>query len=427
MARTNGVSLLAAALASTAWLAPSTTHACGGCFSPPASPTGTVSVVNAHRMAFLSSPSGSILWDQIQYTGSPTDFVWVLPVAGTPTVEVGDNGFFESLVSATNIRLVAPTPPRTSCPPAYCSRGCSGIGCSAPAGPFQTDAAISLADGGPTVQVFHEGVVGPYDTATIGSTDPMALVGWLQAHGYEVPDAMLPTIEHYTSLGMNFIALRLAPRVGIERMAPVRVAFPGLALTLPLRMIAAGVGSEVSLELFVFAEARMEAASFPNAEVDRAAITFDWASRTFDYDARFEDALFAGSGTQSNWVTEYAQAPPLASLAAYTSGVGADRHSAAADMALVMAALPNARLTRLRTRLAASQLSEDLVLASASPPASDIATTILVTHEIHRPADVVCPTNQCGCAAGPGAPPVTLIAIACGLLAFRVTSRRARR
>ena len=87
-------------------------YACGGCFAPQGNP----SVVNAHRMALLVSPRGSVLWDQIQYSGSPEDFVWVLPVSGTPEVQIADNGFFEALSAVTRSTMTAPQPPRTSCP-----------------------------------------------------------------------------------------------------------------------------------------------------------------------------------------------------------------------------------------------------------------------------------------------------------------------
>ncbi len=421
------LSLVVVAMLSVSTAAPEIARACGGCFSPP-NPTGTVSVVSAHRMAFLSSPSGSILWDQIQYTGSPADFVWVLPVSGTPTVEVADNGFFEALALATQITMVAPTPPRTFCP---------SSSCGFPGG-FGADAAASDAgaasDTGPAVHVFHEGVVGPYETATIGSTDPMALVTWLHDHGYEVNSEIEPTIAYYVGLGMNFVALRLAPTSGIDRMTPVRIATPGLALSLPLRMIAAGVGSEVQLELFVFAESRMEAANFGNAEVDRAAITFDWASRTFDYDARFDDAMFRGTGVLNNWVSEYAQTAPLSNMRYYSSGFGADMHSAMADTDLVIEALPNAYLTRLRTRLPPSQLGTDLTLRLST--GADIGTYIRVTRELHRAPDITCPPPPTcpgarrpfsamggGCAIGNGDGGTTLFAT-CILIAVLVMRRR---
>ncbi len=376
---------------------PTDAHACGGCFHIP-NPMGTVSVVAAHRMAFLSSTSESVLWDQVQFTGNPNDFVWVLPVMGNPDVAVADNGFFEALNAETTLTMTGPAPPPTFCPNP-CARwgGSFGFGCaSSNSAPFASDAGIAR------VVVLHEGIVGPYETATISSTDPMALVTWLQDHGYLIASEIEPTIAYYVGLGMNFVALRLRPQAGIDRMAPVRIRSPGLSLTLPLRMIAAGVGTDVDLELFVFAEGRMGTATFPNAEVDRESITYDWASNTFDYGARFEAALFSGTGVQTNWVTEYARRPNLASLAAARSGTGMDVHSAAADIQIVRDALPTAYMTRLRTRLTPAELDADLTLRTAT--GGDIGTQFMVTREIHRAPDPVCDT-VCDTADGtePGA------------------------
>ena len=384
---------------SIAALAPSDAVACGGCFSPPPLPMGTVSVVNAHRMAFLASPVESVLWDQIQYTGNPSEFVWVLPVMGNPTVEVGDNGFFEALVVATTIRMTGPAPP-----PAFCADPCAtwgprggfSLGCSAPSSAF---AAGDAGAGAPPVNVLHEGIVGPYETATIMSADPNALVAWLDAHGYMVPSAIEPTIAYYVGLGMNFVALRLRPRVGVDRMAPIRVRSRGLSLTLPLRMIAAGIGASVDLELFVFAESRMQTATFPNAEVDRAAITYDWATSTFDYDTHFEDALFRGAGTRTSWVTEYAAPPSVSALANYVSGTPTDIHRAAMDMAIVTRAIASPYLTRLRTRLTPRELDTDLVLEASR--GAVVPTAFLVTRELNR-RELVCDTY---CAASNGSDP----------------------
>lgn len=379
MKRATGL-LIAVALLSSA---PSDAHACGGCFHSP-NPMGTVSVVSAHRMAFLSSTSESVLWDQVQYTGNPEDFAWVLPVLGNPTVEVADNGFFEALVGETTITMRGPAPPPTFCadPCSPWSAGFGGASASTPRDGF--------FDAGTGVTVLHQGVAGPYETATISSTDPNALVTWLHDHGYQIGDEIAPTIAYYVGLGMNFVALRLSPQAGIDRMVPVRIRTPGLSLTLPLRMIAAGIGSSVDIELFVFAEGRMETASFPNAEVDRGAISYNWSTQTFDYDAQFDAALFQGSGVLTNWVTEYAKQPVLSSLAAFRSGSGADRHSAMDDIDIISRAIPEAYLTRLRTRLTPAELGADLTLRVAN--AEDIDTFINVTRERHRAPDPICDT-----------------------------------
>ena len=377
-----GVSLLAAAgIASVSM--PGAAHACGGCLTPP-NPTGVPTPVTAHRMAVALSPSGTTLWDQIEYAGRPEDFVWVLPITGTSSVELADNGFFESLQQTTQITMVAPLPPRTSC-----SDPCRAFG---PTGFASGSAARSAAeDANMSVDVHFQGVVGPYETATIGSEDPTALVTWMRDHGYQVPDAILPTIGYYVERGMNFVVLRLRPSGNDQRMQPVRVSMPGLSTTFPLRMVAAGIQDHVALELFVFAESRIEAANFGNAEVDRAQVSYDWATGLFDYEGPFSDALFSGEGVGTNWVAEFAGAadPSIGGFITYDPITG-EEHAAAEDYAVVTRAIPSPYLTRLRTDLPVAELGRDLELRMSTGGA--IGTRIDVTRELNRQPDVACPT-----------------------------------
>lgn len=371
---------------------PSDAHACGGCFHPP---EGSPAPVSGHRMAVAISPRGTTLWDQIQYEGAPEDFVWVLPVMGTPMVELADNGFFEALTAATTIVMQAPPPPRTFCSDP-CEVGSFGVFASgrAPTRADETD---------PTVEVHYEGVVGPYETATIGSADPGALITWLNDHGYAIPASIEGTIAYYVGLGANFVALRLAPASGIDRMQPVRVTSPGLSLSFPLRMVEAGVQVSVDLELFVFAEGRMEAANFGNAEVLRANVAFDWATRTFGYEAEFESALFAGEGEGTNWVTEYAEPADLAQLRSYRTFDAAtgEAHSPEADLAVVTAAIDAPYLTRLRTRLPPAELNRDLLLRAST--GGDVPSFFRITRELNRAPEPSCP-DYCseGTGLGPG-------------------------
>lgn len=361
-------------------LSPRPASACGGCFNPP---SGMPTPVTGHRMAVSISTAGTTLWDQIQYAGSPEDFVWVLPVMGTPMVELADNAFFEALADATAITMSAPAPPRTFCP----RSGGSSFGCTQ----YSPSAALDggSAHDGSSVVVHSEGIVGPYETATVGSTDPMELVDWLQDHGYLVPDAILPTIAHYVEMGANFTVLRLAPDAGVDRMQPVRVTSPGLSLSFPLRMVAAGVQTSVELELFVFAESRMEAANYHNAEVDRGAVSYDWASGRFSYDDEYSNALFAGEGPGTNWVTEYAGYAPVPSLASYTStGPDGEVRTASDDVEVAARGIAFPYLTRMRTELPPSELDRDLLLRASE--GDDIGTFFTVTRELNRAPDVSC-------------------------------------
>jgi len=384
MKLSHGMSAVAGALAAGLLgvvLAPRDAHACGGCFGPVGQPT----VVTAHRMAVSLSTSGTTLWDQIQYAGTPADFVWVLPIKGTMAVELADNAFFEALEQATQITMQGTFPPLppTTCPDPCAPAGLAGSGCAGP--------GTICIDRDAGVSVFHEGAVGPYETATIGSTDPTALVTWLRDHGYAIPDSVVPTIQYYVDSGFNFAALRLSPNAGVQQMQPVRVTTPGLGLTFPLRMVGAGVSESVALELFVFGEGRYEASNFPTVELDHTAISYDWASGTFNYDALFARALEANGGRA--WIAETAFDAP-ASISYYTSYDTSDgtMHAARPDWDVATRYLgPAPYLTKLRTDLAARFLDQDILLSASS--GRNIPNLIRVSRETNRPPPPPpCPT-----------------------------------
>src|ERR1700752_799219 len=98
-------------------------QACGGCFIPQAMST----VVTAHRMAFATSGTRTVLWDQIKYSGNPGEFSWVLPVKGEVRLEASTDAWFEALETVTNARV---SPPQLVC---YNRRG-GGGGCDCGSG-----------------------------------------------------------------------------------------------------------------------------------------------------------------------------------------------------------------------------------------------------------------------------------------------------
>ena len=393
------------------WSAPSVARACGGCFGP----TGQPSVVTAHRMAVSLSAEKTTLWDQFEYAGAPEEFVWVLPVAADQDVdiELADQSFFDMLGQVTQITLTAPAPPGAG------GGGGGGIGCGS--------ADALSAGGGPTadrVVVYRQETVGPYETVVVGGETGESLVAWLQERDYAVPDELIPTIMHYLDQGMAFAALRLRPGAGIQHMQPVRVTTPGLVPTFPLRMVAAGIAEEVSLELFIIAEGRYEAQSFPNATISPSEITYDWDSATFDYDLIAERKLAQNDGR--TWLTEYAQ--PVygmnPEIYSYTDDLGV-LHSPGADWAHASRGLVAPWITRMRAVLPVEALSEDLVLAASG--AGYVSSQIFVTNEINRPSAltppvVVGPSDG----GGPWQVPLTALVLA-GLALVAVARRRGSR
>ena len=342
--------------------APSPAKACGGCFVP----SGTASQVTAHRMALLLSEEQSTLWDQFEYQGEASDFAWVLPVMGTDDVQVelAEDIFFQALVQSTQVQLSGPALSTGG------GGGRSGLACGA----ASADGAAPTM-GSPPVQVFAEQTVGPYETVVIGSEDPEALVTWLQDNGYNVGEDLLPVIAHYVERETNFLALRLAPEAGVDRMQPVRVTCPGALTALPLRMIAAGVVDQVSLELFVFADQRYEAGNFPNVEVDHAEIAYDLATDTYNYDALASAALRENAG--SVWLTNFAGLSPDLDWVYIIDPEAGTSTRAEADWAHVRTVYERPYLTRLRAALPVNALGVDLVLRPTT--AGEVPSFIQVT------------------------------------------------
>ena len=72
--------------------------ACGGCFTPPPPPmeTETESVITDEKMILSISMNQTTLYDQINYSGSPSSFAWVLPIKGAVTVGLSADVLFQA-------------------------------------------------------------------------------------------------------------------------------------------------------------------------------------------------------------------------------------------------------------------------------------------------------------------------------------------
>jgi hypothetical protein len=261
-------------------------------------------VVTGHRMAFATSGTRTVLWDQITYAGDPTEFSWVLPVKGSVKIEAASDAWFEALDGVTNARV--------SGPPLNCFTRTGGGGCSC--GASSNDAP--LADragpssgggvfGGPgSVVVRHEGSVGPYDCVQVEGGG-QALAQWLPMNGYVVPSDLSPMLDAYAQEGFGFIALKLQPGKMTKQMTPVRVITEGGSDTLPLRMVAAGTGERVAITLYVIAEGRYQVDGFPETKVDTSTLSYDWNSSTSNYGDVRNQALDASGGKV--WLTSFSQ------------------------------------------------------------------------------------------------------------------------
>jgi len=268
--------------------------ACGGCFVPPSDAT----VVTDHRMALSISPQQTVLWDQIRYSGDPKEFAWVLPVRPGARIEVANDEFFTALDTSSQPIVYAPQrfgPNSTTC----------GItGCSEDA-----LSALSAGGRGSDVEIVSQSVVGPYDQVTLRATDEDALTSWLRKNEFTIPTAIEPTIDAYVREGFDFIALKLRPACGERAMRPVRVVSPGATPSLPLRMVAAGVGPAVGIILYVITEGKYQPQNFPHALFDDDELRWDPLENKSNYEPLSQAIMSRDNGR--TWLTEYADRPQI--------------------------------------------------------------------------------------------------------------------
>ena len=90
----------AATAALLTWAVPSSAHACGGTFCD-AGPQSMPVDQTGENILFVIEDGRVEAHIQIQYTGNPEQFAWIVPVMATPEVSVGSDQLFQNLLDAT--------------------------------------------------------------------------------------------------------------------------------------------------------------------------------------------------------------------------------------------------------------------------------------------------------------------------------------
>ena len=383
---------LAAAAGLVSLLDASDARACGGCFGE------QPSVVTDHRMVLAVSQGQTTLYDQLQYTGDPKSFAWVLPIVGQVDVSVSSAVMFGTLDGATQTRVV---PPPRNCPP-YPSNCPSQRGADA--------GAPSAAGGADGVDVLKSEVVGPYETVQLRSTDPNALNTWLADHAFTIPEDTKPIIGQYVTEHFDFLAVKLVPGKGVQSMVPIAVTTVGASPVLPLRMVAAGAGASVGITLWVVSEGRYEPQNFPFFHIEDSELVWDWNANLSNYRTLRAEKTAASGGKaweiessttlskqtvertisyQETYDRQTGEASP-GGYAPVTDAQGkvikTSQQVLAEDMERLFGKLPGQsfRATRMRADLSKQALGQDL-LVKASADQAALSAIRQVTREANEP------------------------------------------
>jgi hypothetical protein len=166
-------------------------------------------------------------------------------------------------------------------------------------------------DGGPpradsvTVDVLDRRLVGPFETATIESRDPDALVEWLRINDFRVPEQMEPFIGLYVNEGLKFLAMKLQPGRRVDSIRPISMRYFARSPAVPLRLTAIAALPEMGVKVWVLADRRYGALNVPAIQLPLERVRYDVSDRKSNHAALV--ARLVDEQRAPAFVTEYAQ------------------------------------------------------------------------------------------------------------------------
>ena len=222
---------------------------------------GTMSVAREQAVVRFDGTTENVVM-RFSTRSDVTNAAWVMPVPAPATVKLGDQGLFGDLDGAE-----APIPAvHHYFWPHFGASGNDAISGGATAAPPSA------------VQVLSDQRIGEFEVANLASTDPAALGGWLNQHGFALKDSTAARLSGYTSQGWKFVAVRLATGstahlTGV--LDPISLSFPAKTAVYPMRL-SAGATTPQSVEVSVLAPHRMDVSSSPVAGQQTASTFGDW-------------------------------------------------------------------------------------------------------------------------------------------------------
>lgn len=292
---------LGAALTLTPMLLARPAAACG-CFAATqvASP-----VVQAGEKILFAQQNGMIVMQvQVQYSGSPSDFGWLLPLpavsmtsAGMPGIDVGSQEVFDVLS-----QLTQPTYSLTTLPCGASSSSAFGCGAST-----NFSAAGEDAPGGISPQVpsplVKQSSVGPYEYAILKADSKTEMFSWLMTHGYVIPAGTDSAVAPYIRPGGYFLALRLKAGQTTGDLQPVVLRYQSDLPTVPINLTAASATPNLGILIWVLGPARAIPRNYNSTVIDDAQL--DWLNSVKNYADVVAKAVREIDGHHA-FVTEFA-------------------------------------------------------------------------------------------------------------------------
>ncbi len=257
-------------------------RACGGFFCT----TFPMNQV-AENILFIQGEGTVTTHVQLLYSGTASDFAWILPLPSVPELAVSHNQIFTQLQLATQPFFQLNFEEQEEC----------GFGPIV----FRSDDTMATAESA-EVEVVAREQVGPYDTAVITSEDPEAIVDWLVDNDYQLGDLGVPLLTPYVEEGFYFLALKLAAESEVGDLQPIAMTYAAETPGIPIRLTAVATEPDLGVLAWVLAEHRAIPENYLHVQINEALV--DWFSGGFNYPEVVTQAANEAGGQA--FVTDYA-------------------------------------------------------------------------------------------------------------------------
>jgi hypothetical protein len=244
---------------------------------------------------------------QIQYTGDPERFAWLIPLESTPEITVGSAQLFLNLLNNTL--------PTVSLNQSF--EGCfspssqsTGLGCASSvhdsppvAGGFAGGGRPSNPDAGPVAPAQLGKSVGSFEVSILSSS--AAVEQWLAANDFFPDDDAPGIVDEYASRGWVFAAIELSAGAGIDEVHPLVIRYRGSEPSLPLELTAIAAHDDMAVRAFVLGQRRaVPIGDYRHVTLNLARL--DWFNFGTNYRTLVTNAVDAAGADGRAFVTEFA-------------------------------------------------------------------------------------------------------------------------
>jgi hypothetical protein len=307
----------------SAWLgAPGEARACGGTFCDGTPGQAPMPVdQTGENILFIRDGAAIEAHIQIQYTGEPQRFAWVVPIPSVPQFRVGSDLLFQELLRAT-----APAYVTQALPPDVCAESMLPYLLAAPAllllplAPLLWLPAIFFAQGcamqgaglntlgdpaaqGDTRVVFRDSV-GAFDITVLQASNADEVLGWLAANNYTIPPAAGAVLRQYSEENSLFAAIKLVSNARVDQIHPIVLRYEHGVPCIPLRLTALAATANMGVRAFFLGNGRTVPRTYRHVLVNPARV--DWLNKGANYMDVIAHAVDDDQAQGQAFVTEYA-------------------------------------------------------------------------------------------------------------------------